>query len=205
MEDLLNRASPVKSSNSSVLSGRPKESANVRSPTSRSVTSFVEDTRDRGQHRMWMDACRSGGRSWLECLSSSVNPRVQPLESWSLDTNVPMDEQRLSRSDQHCESRPLFTFETLGFMHNQLVSLSNAIRYTDWANKTLVRGSGAKYVQWRILVDLCLNSLNANTGAAGHSRSSAWKLCEPQYYLGSVLHCLVEPSTSPPGSNVQTP
>eukprot|EP00750_Incisomonas_marina_P010918 INCI16320.20.p1 GENE.INCI16320.20~~INCI16320.20.p1 ORF type:complete len:718 (+),score=88.53 INCI16320.20:1466-3619(+) len=47
--------------------------------------------------------------SWLECLSKELNPLVQPLES----------KPRLVQNEQ-CRQQPLFTFETLGFLHNQV-------------------------------------------------------------------------------------
>lgn len=47
--------------------------------------------------------------SWLECLSKKLNPFVQPYQS----------DFRLARREL-CRQQPYFTFETLGFLHNQV-------------------------------------------------------------------------------------
>ena len=95
--------------------------------------------------------------SWLRCLSKSLNPQTVLSDTPTPASNA------ISRSHRsRCLQQQLFSFETLGFLHNQvrcrqhrashksglihtvlfcvqLVSLNNAVRFSEWANRTLVR------------------------------------------------------------------
>ena len=71
--------------------------------------------------------CQQKKLSWLQCLSVTINPHTEPrpvvesLDDDMVESTVGADTTTVTEAwARKCGDRQLFTFQTLGFLHNQV-------------------------------------------------------------------------------------